>query len=164
MKDIETLSPLRDTILSNLAVLHKIEKYYREYTINELPEENKRSYHHAVVIADFFERYYTCLETIFLRISQHFENNLDPSRWHHNLLEKMKIRIDGIREQAISDETYPLLVEFLKFRHFKRYYFDIEYDWDKLEYLQKKFDALIPKVHDDIGRFIVFLDRLIKLL
>jgi len=36
----------------------------------------------AVMIAGLFENYYTCLETAFHKISQHFENHLDPVRWH----------------------------------------------------------------------------------
>ena len=32
----------------------------------------------ALIIAGLSENYCTCLETIFLRISQHFENRLDP--------------------------------------------------------------------------------------
>jgi hypothetical protein len=57
--------------------------------------------------------YYTCLETIFLRISQFFENQLNPEKWHKHLLEKMRIQINGVREQAISDDTYYLLLELL---------------------------------------------------
>ena len=164
MKDREIFQSLKDLIESNLAVLSKIEGYYRDYVNKELPSREKRAYHHAVVLADFFERHYTCLETVFMRISQHFENNLDPARWHGNLLENMRICIEGVRERAISEETYPILVEFLKFRHFKRYYFDIEYDWDKIEYLQKKFDSLIPLIRRDIQDFLGFLDRLLESL
>ena len=46
----------------------------------------------------------------------------------------------------------------------KRSYVDIEYDWDKLEYLQKKFETLVPLIHGDIRKFIDFLDRLIEAL
>lgn len=42
----------------------------------------------ALIVAGLLENYYTCLETIFLRISQSFENNLDPARWHNDLLQR----------------------------------------------------------------------------
>ncbi len=45
----------------------------------------------------------------------------------------MILEIEGVRKAVISDETYSNLLEFLKFRHFKRYYFEFDYDWDKLE-------------------------------
>ena len=41
----------------------------------------------ALVGQQWSENYCTCLETIFLRISQHFENRLDPARWHNDLLQ-----------------------------------------------------------------------------
>ena len=164
MKDREIIQSLKDLIESNLAVLSRIERYCRDFVEKELPPQGKRAYYHAVVLADCFERYYTCLETIFMRISQHFENNLDPARWHRNLLENMRLRIEGVRERVVSEEAYPLLVEFLKFRHFKRYYFDIDYDWDKMDYLRKKFESLVPLIQRDIGGFLSFLDRLLESL
>ena len=37
----------------------------------------------ALIVAGLLENYYTCLETIYLRISQSFENKLDPARCHN---------------------------------------------------------------------------------
>ena len=51
----------------------------------------------ALIIAGLLENYYTCLETIFLRISQHFENRLGSDRWHRDLLQKMTLEIKGVR-------------------------------------------------------------------
>jgi len=78
----------------------------------------------ALIIAGLLENYYTCLETICLRISQSFENRLDPARWHHDLLQKMTLEIEGVRTAAISEAAFSPLFELLKFRHFERYYFD----------------------------------------
>ena len=71
---------------------------------------------------------YTCLETIFLRISQSFENRLEPARRHNDLLRKMTLEVEGVRAAAVSEEAFFPLFELLKFRHFKRYYFDLESD------------------------------------
>ena len=83
----------------------------------------------AVMVAGFLENYYTCLETIFLRISQFFENNLTGKRWH----------------------------ELLKFRHFRRYYFELEYDWDRLDFLIRKLREAHPIVSRDLEQFRAFL-------
>lgn len=114
----------------------------------------------AIVIAEFLVDYYTCLETLFLRISQFFENNLQTERWHADLLEKMTLRIEGLREPVISDETYDLLKEIMRFRHFRHYYFELEYDWDKLDFLVKKFSQLRGIMKGELSRFKVFLSRL----
>jgi hypothetical protein len=114
----------------------------------------------ALIIAGLIENYYTCLETAFLRISQFFENTLDPERWHADLLDKMTLHIEGVRLPAISQSNYPHLLELLKFRHFRRYYFELDYDWDRLDFLVKKLKLAHPVVRQDLERFLAFLDRL----
>jgi len=111
----------------------------------------------AVMVAGFLENYYTCLETIFLRISQFFENNLTGKRWHAELLEKMTFHLEGIRPAVVSDENYPRLLELLKFRHFRRYYFELEYDWDRLDFLIRKLREAHPIVSRDLEQFRAFL-------
>jgi hypothetical protein len=105
---------------------------------------------------------HTCLETAFLRVSRFFENSLDEKRWHTDLLDKMALRIEGIREQVVSAQAFPLLLELLRFRHFKRYYFELEYDWDKLDFLLAKYQECTGLVRGDLVRFIEFLKALEK--
>lgn len=119
-----------------------------------------RSGNAAVMIAGLFENYYTCLETAFHKISQHFENHLDPVRWHAELLSKMTLRIEGVRIPAVSDGNYLALLELQRFRHFRRYYFDLDYDWDRLDFLRKKLDSAHPVALADLDTFINFLRAL----
>jgi len=114
----------------------------------------------ALIVAGLIENYYACLETVFLRISQFFENTLDPERWHTDLLEKMTLYIEGVRLPAVSQSNYPHLLELLKFRHFRRYYFELDYDWDRLDFLIKKMKLAHPGVRQDLEQFLAFLDRL----
>ena len=110
----------------------------------------------ALIVAGLLENYYTCLETIHLRISQSFENKLEAPRWHNDLLQKMTLEIEGVRTAAVSEEAYSPLFELLKFRHFKRYYFELEYDWDRLDYLVTKLRQVHPLVTRDLERFVRF--------
>lgn len=112
------------------------------------------------MLAEIITDFYTCLETLFLRISRFFENNLRQDRWHSDLLHKMTLEIGGVRKAVISDSTYPILLEFMKFRHFKRYYFESDYDWDKLEFLEKKYNQIGPLLEKDIRDFEVFLNEI----
>ena len=111
----------------------------------------------ALIVAGLLENYYTCLETILLRISQHFENRLDSARWHNDLLQKMTLEIEGVRVAAVSEAAFSPLFELLKFRHFKRYYFELEYDWDRLDFLVAKLRQAHPLVMQDLERFVRFL-------
>ena len=116
----------------------------------------------ALIIAGLLENYYTCLETILLRISQHFENRLGSDRWHTDLLQKMTLEIKGVRVAAVSEAAFPPLLQLLQFRHFKRNYFELEYDWDRLDFLVGKLRQAHPLVTRDLerfGRFMSALDR-----
>ena len=114
----------------------------------------------ALIVAGLLENYYTCLETIYLRISQSFDNNPDPARWHNDLLQKMTLEIDGVRTAAVSETAFSPLFELLKFRHFKRYYFELEYDWDRLDFLVTKLRQVQPLVARDLERFVRFASAL----
>lgn len=115
--------------------------------------QDERSLEKAVLLADVFVNYYTCLETIFFRIAQFFENSLPTERWHAELLDKMRLQIAGVRESVISAESYMLLDELRRFRHFKRYYFSMDYDWDRLEFLSTKFVRLLQTITIDLDQF-----------
>ena len=114
----------------------------------------------ALIIAGLLENYYTCVETIFVRIAQHFENRLGPERWHQDLLQKMTLDVEGVRAAAISEAAFAPLLELLRFRHFKRYYFELEYDWDRLDFLVVKLRQAHPLVTRDLARFRGFMDAL----
>jgi hypothetical protein len=140
----------------SLAVLQRIDEFYRGFCRSD-PGADPRSTERAIVIADVLSSYYTCCETVFLRISQFFENSLSDDKWHQDLLRKMTLDLPGVRERVVADPTAALLGELLKFRHFKRYYFEFNYDWDRLEFLQKKYEQLQPLLRSDFSRFLLFL-------
>lgn len=59
-----------------------------------------------------------------------------------------------------SKNTFEILDELLRFRHFRRYYFNFSYDWDKINLLSKKYNDLHPILLEDIQTFIEFLNQL----
>ena len=150
---------LKSEFNKGVSVLERICQFYDNYLKTEYkPQERKMD--QAIVVSNLICSYYTCLETIFLRISQFFENALSKEKWRQESLQKMTLQIEGVRDAAISDNSYLALIELLRFRHFKRYYFELEYDWDKLEFIQKKLNQVKGTVTKDLDRFLVFLDRL----
>jgi hypothetical protein len=156
-----TIKPqiLIDEIKKNRSILDELFNTYEEACREDLPLIGRKNTA-ALLIAGFLENYYTCAETIFLRISQFFENSLSPEKWHADLLSKMTLTIKGVREKVIGEETYGLLFELLKFRHFKRYYFQMNWDWDKIEFLQKKLQQVHPALKKELDTFIEFLERI----
>lgn len=162
MKENELVAELIEEIRKSRIMLGKIDSFYQEFKNNELILLGRKRAS-AIVIAEIMVDFYTCLETLFLRISQFFENTLETDKWHSDLLHKMTLEIEGARKAVISDETCSILLEFMKFRHFKRYYFEFEYDWDKLEFLEKKYRQVKPLLERDLKDFEDFLNRLKQL-
>jgi hypothetical protein len=156
MKNHDEILELIAEIEKNMQVLSEIEGFLDQVENKDLKSLGKtRST--AFIIAGIIESYYTCLETLFLRISQFFDNNLDPRKWHRELLHKMRLAINGIRSAVITDNTFTLLDELLRFRHFKRYYYHIDYDWDRLDFLVMKLKQVKPMLRADLGSFLEFL-------
>jgi len=153
------LAELKASILKNLGTLERQVESLQAALDRDLTLLG-RTQNAALIVVGLLENYCTCLETAFLRISQFFENTLDPERWHTDLLEKMTLHIEGVRVPAVSQANYPHLLELLKFRHFRRYYFELEYDWDRLDFLVKKMKQAHPGAKQDLERFLSFLDQL----
>lgn len=107
----------------------------------------------AMASAQFLSNYYTCVETILFRISQHFENSLQKDRWHSALLDAMRMEIPGIRPQVLSDSCHRDLDELRRFRHFTRYYYDIDYDWRRLAFLFDVFESVRTPIRQDLHNF-----------
>jgi len=142
-------------------IIKKNYLFYENFKNNEFKLLGK-SESSAVILASILVNSYTCIETLFLKISKFFENSLRKDRWHTDLLAKMTLEISGIRKKVISNKTHLILLELMKFRHFTRYYFEFEHDWDKLDFLEKKYNQLFPLLDKNILEFKQFLDELIK--
>lgn len=135
----------------------RLESYEADHVFNQSPGDEE-----AMVVSQLLSAYYTCLETIFLRISGHFENNLPSDSWHQTLLDKMTLEIEDVRPAVLTREIRSDLLELLKFRHFNRYYFELDYDWEKLRYLLKKFHQANAPVQQHLLIFKQYLTDLIN--
>lgn len=118
----------------------------------------------GLAAAGLLENLYTATETVLVRIAQQFGNNLRSDRWHSDLLRRMAIAIPGLRPAVISQEVYQRLDELMRFRHFKRYYFNLEYNWQRLYYLIDLVRALRPALAADFAAFRAFVFDAIQAL
>jgi len=147
---------LRGELEKTIDKLEEIKRRYEQIKSDADLMPPGRDYD-LVLLSELFADFYTCLETGFVRISKFFENNLEKSKWHTQLLEKMTISIPEVRLRVISDSTCALLREFLRFRHFKRYYFEFNYERDRIEFLEKRLVELFPLLKKDLTGFMKFL-------
>ena len=146
-------------IEKTLLLLDEVRSFYRQIRQNEL-QQLGRTRATAMIVAQILENYYTCLETLFFRISQYFENTLHKNKWHVDLLDKMILNLSDIRPAVISQKTHKHLRELMRFRHFKRYYFELDYDWKKLDYLIACMDETDQEIDPELDTFKRFLQAL----
>ena len=125
-----------------MEVLTGVYLFFEQSLMQDVPKLG-RSRSAAVLLAGIIDNYYTGLETMFFRISQFFENSLGKARWHADLLQRMRISVKGERVEVIKDETFACLDEIRRFRHFNRYYYNLDYDWDRIDFLIKKMQQAI---------------------
>jgi len=133
-------------------VLDDMEAFLAERGV---PAENAPAPDRAgrIVIAQILENTYTAIETALLRISQGFDNNLNAERWHADLLDKMLLEKKGVRPRVLSDQSHGLLTELMRFRHFKRYYLELDHDWEKLRYLLSVLRRCLPLARAELSAF-----------
>jgi len=139
-------------IIAGVNVLRRIEKHLDSF-LNQDENPRNRTTTGAIVIADALSRYYTAAETVFFRIARFFENSIEGDRWHAELLERMGMAIPGVRPAVISDKTQAALRELMRFRHFSRYYVELEYDWERLDFLLLKYAVVKDALGCELTRF-----------
>ncbi|MDD4309234.1 MAG: hypothetical protein PHO32_02540 [Candidatus Cloacimonetes bacterium] len=144
---------------NSLEIIRQNFAFYNGFIANEYKSLGKSTIS-AMVLSQVFVDFYTCVETFMFRVSQEFENNLKKEQWHKDLLQKMSLLIPNIRPVLLSKTTSQLLSELLQFRHFRRYYFDFDYDWEKLELIERKYIQVQPLLIADFQNFISFLQEI----
>ncbi len=81
MNDREKILLLQAELKKTQSPIEGTHRFYRQVQANELRLLGKTQ-STAMMVAQIVENSYTCLETLFLRISQFFENDLQKDKWH----------------------------------------------------------------------------------
>lgn len=88
---------------------------------------------------------YCLLENYFLRIAKFFENGLDTSSWHAELVGRMCIEIPGLRPRLFDTAFAQRLDTLRRFRHAFRNMYQAELDPRRLGILNDD----LPGILDD---------------
>lgn len=76
---------------------------------------------------------YGAYEQSFEIVADFFENQIEGSHYHTDLLRRMKIEMKGIRPALISYATYKTLGKLRRFHHFFRHAYEAELEADKVD-------------------------------
>lgn len=146
---------LERNVQSDLAVIGRI---YSELGEPELAESDEQEA--LIVVAYRLHSLYSAFENVFRNIATSFENHLDPSSWHRQLLERMRLDLSPVRPAVIDDEAYDKLDELLRFRHLFRTGYGLELDALRLQLVLRKALELKPIYRRHIDRFLEYLHSL----
>jgi hypothetical protein len=111
----------------------------------------------VIVAAYRLHSLYTAFENIFRNISTAFENHLDPSGWHRQLLQRMRLDLTPLRPAVIDAAAYEKLDELLRFRHVFRTLYGLDLDPRRLEVVLGKALELRDLYRSQIEGFLAFL-------
>jgi uncharacterized protein YutE (UPF0331/DUF86 family) len=127
-------------------IYRKINRRKKGYTKDPLALES---------LAYQLHNLYCAFEDLFRLVADHFENHIvDQMVWHKELLNKMKLKINGIRPALISESSYELLNELRGFRHLFRHAYGIELEPDRIKIVLHKALALQKKYKSEISDFL----------
>jgi hypothetical protein len=135
--------------------LKTIDRLYEALGSPELGESEPEE--SLIVIAYRLHSLYTALENIFRNIASAFENNLDASSWHRDLLQRMRLDLTPVRPAVIDADAYEKLDEMRRFRHVFRTLYGVELDPLRLGVALRKALELKPLYRAQIEKFLEFL-------
>lgn len=146
---------LERNVQADLAVIDRI---YSDLGEAELSESDGQEA--LIVVAYRLHSLYSAFENIFRNISTSFENHLDPSSWHRQLLERMRLDLSPVRPAVIDEQAFEKLDELLRFRHLFRTGYGLRLDALRLQLVVRKALELKDIYRGQIDLFMQYLRRL----
>lgn len=136
--------------------LQAIDRIYREIQTPALTDATEPET--LIVLAYRLHNLYNAFENIFQNIATTFENNLDDAtRWHIQLLQRMRLDVTPIRPAVIDDSAYDALDELRRFRHVFRYSYDLQLDAARLQLVLTKAAKLKLIYAPQLEQFLKFV-------
>jgi hypothetical protein len=116
----------------------------------------------TMAVAYLLHNLYTALEGYFYRVAKHFENSLDDSSWHRELIDRMRIDVPGIRPALITVDMVEPLDELRRFRHLFRNLYKSRLKTERVMEISGTIAPLIQDFARCHQLFIEWLDQLIE--
>jgi len=112
----------------------------------------------TVFLSYELHNFYSGMEDLFKEVAKVFENYVeDVQKFHIELLKRMKLNIEGVRPNLISETSYKVLNELRKFRHVFRHAYDYELNPKRVKELSELLLDSFPLIKSDLDKFKEFL-------
>jgi hypothetical protein len=156
----ERLRILRGELIADAQLLDGMEQKWR--LIQEKLARIEPDEFDYVALAYTLANLYSVMENYFLRVAKSFENRLDPSQWHRDLLDRMAIDIVDVRPALLTSDERSASDELRAFRHVFRPIYQGQLDVEKLELVDRRAPEALAAFRGAHRRFLPILDRLIR--
>ncbi|MEX2445274.1 MAG: hypothetical protein WD492_16875 [Alkalispirochaeta sp.] len=103
---------------------------------------------------------YGVIENYCLRVAKFFENGLEGSAWHKELLHRMTLEIGTLRPALLTEDTYLLIDELRSFRHLFRNLYARPLDPDRTRLVQAKVGPAVKAFEDAHSAFVAKLEQI----
>jgi len=112
----------------------------------------------TVFLSYELHNFYSGIEDLFKEVAKIFENYVeDVQKFHMELLKRMKLSIEGVRPNLISETSFKFLNELRKFRHIFRHAYDYELDAKRVKELSQLLLDNFPLIKSDLSQFEAFI-------
>ena len=112
----------------------------------------------TVFLSYELHNFYSGTEDLFKEVARIFENYVENvQKFHMELLKRMKLSIEGVRPNLISETSFKFLNELRKFRHIFRHAYDYELDAKRVKELSQLLLDNFPLIKGDLSKFEAFI-------
>lgn len=112
----------------------------------------------TVFLSYELHNFYLGMEDLFKEVARIFENYVeDVQKFHMELFKRMKLSIEGVRPNLISETSFKFLNELRKFRHIFRHAYDYELDAKRVKELSQLLLDNFPLMKGDLSKFEAFI-------
>jgi len=107
---------------------------------------------------------YNAMENYFLRVAKFFENQIEGSTWHRDLVNRMAHSVPSLRPALLDRSALPVFHELRSFRHTFRALYDRKLDPRRVRLAAENADPAMQALEEGHDRFVAALDEIAQAL
>lgn len=139
---------------SNLKSLNLMNIFQKSSLLVKKCEQDEPDYVELCAAGSILQSFYNGIENILLVISKNIDKKTpNQGKWHSELLLSMCKEAEN-RSAVFSESLYPILLDYMNFRHFFRHSYGYSMKWEKLSHLFLDIENNWDKIKNELFDFI----------
>lgn len=156
----QDIALLKADIQEELSRLQRVLEEFKPFEPKLNHSDQEVSNYDKMVVGYLLHSFYNGCENIFRSVARFFENEVESTSWHRNLLRRMKLEVPEYRPRLISDELYRHLDDFRGFRHRFRHSYGFELDWEREKVVARRLKPTVKMLQEEVHAFLKNLESL----